>query len=155
MNQGKTVVIFATLPDLAGKLNKEDHTHIIKDKHQFLYDPELPIDLMVIDETHYGSHANIFGDVTGLNKAREEINRTETEKEDKALALKELKELEATSKLVSQVKAKVRLQCSGTPYYILCSGEFAETELSGKEIISKVLSSEQSSTRITSTFLYV
>ena len=132
LNQGKTIIVFATLQDVSGR------TKGIKDKHKFLYDPELPIDLMIIDETHYGSHSNKYGEATGLNKVKDYINKTETEREDKSYALKEFKELEETTDLINkQIKAKVRLQCSGTPYYILCSDEFAPL-VEGKEIISKV-----------------
>ena len=96
LNQGKTIIVFATLQDVSGR------TKDIKDKHKFLYDPELPIDLMIIDETHYGSHSNKYGEATGLNKVKDYINKTETEREDKSYALKEFKELEETTDLINK-----------------------------------------------------
>ena len=141
---GKTVIVFATLQDLAGKLNKEENIREIKDKHNFLYDPNLPIDIMVIDETHYGSHSGTYGAATGLNnpneiqyKQAEEYINKELDVEERKYAKEELKELENTTRIVNRINAKVRLQCSGTPYYILTHGEFSQFT-TNKTIISTV-----------------
>ena len=56
MYENKTIILFFTLHDLSGSLNT------IKSKHKKVFDEEF--DMMVVDETHYGSHANSFGKVT-------------------------------------------------------------------------------------------
>ena len=98
-NKHKTVIVFASLQDLAGRKLSDGSAAIIKEKHKFLYNNSHPIDLMIIDETHYGSHANRFGAVTGLtNEQRfaeieQNINESgDLDEEDKKAAKKELQE---------------------------------------------------------------
>jgi len=117
----KTLIFFFTLHDLAGSLNK------IKAKHHSLFNRTY--DMMVIDETHYGSHANSFGKVTGLNKA---IDEDDTQDFDEEIKL--AKESENALKKLN-IKYKHMLQVSGTPYYILASNEMIEDNAA---IISKV-----------------
>ena len=54
----KTILFFFTLHDLGGSVKS------LKSKHKGIFNDEF--DLMVVDETHYGSHANTFGKATGL-----------------------------------------------------------------------------------------
>lgn len=104
--EGKTVIVFVSLQDLSGS-NQE-----VKEKHKYLYETEF--DLVVVDETHYGSHGQSQGQAIGLRQ------------EDKNL-----------EQFSNKIKKDITLQCSGTPYYILASGEFA-SEYENKEIISDV-----------------
>lgn len=48
---GKRVVVFLTLQDLQGEN--------IKDKHQEIFGQQ--IDLLIVDETHYGARAESYG----------------------------------------------------------------------------------------------
>ena len=130
IDEGKTVIVFATLQDLAGK--KGFDANVIKDKHKFLYNDEYPLDMIIIDETHYGSHSNVYGTAIGLAKNKYEANSTELKE-----AKKEAEDVDRISKAVDEIKHKYTLQCSGTPYYILASGEFSEI-YKNKEIISNV-----------------
>ena len=130
IDEGKTVIVFATLQDLAGK--KRFDANVIKDKHKFLYNDEYPLDMIIIDETHYGSHSNVYGTAVGLAKNKYEANSTELKE-----AKKEAEDVDRISKAVDEIKHKYTLQCSGTPYYILASGEFSEI-YKNKEIISNV-----------------
>lgn len=130
IDEGKTVIVFATLQDLAGK--KGFDANVIKDKHKFLYNDEYPLDMIIIDETHYGSHSNVYGTAVGLAKNKYEANSTELKE-----AKKEAEDVDRISKTVDEIKHKYTLQCSGTPYYILASGEFSEI-YKNKEIISNV-----------------
>ena len=112
------------------------NTNTIKKKHEYLFS-STP-DMMVIDETHFGSHANNFGAVTGLgDKVVEDIK--DIKKDDR--------DHQVLNKYVTVINAKRTLQCSGTPYYILASGEFGKEydlddvknlieELKNKEIIT-------------------
>lgn len=118
----KTIIFFFTLHDLGGNVKQ------MKAKHMGLFDEEF--DMLIVDETHYGSHANTFGKVTGLGI---ELEDEVTDIDD------ELKEMENDRKTLESLKGGLRykrvLQVSGTPYYILASNEMIEP---GSEIISKV-----------------
>lgn len=115
-NQDKTIIFFATLHDLAGSIDE------MKAKHIGVFDT--PFDMMIVDETHYGSHANKFGDVTGLGEDYSDI-KEDIEEHDKDEKL--LKGL--------NIQKDITLQVSGTPYYILASNEMLDDDA---EIISKV-----------------
>lgn len=118
----KTLIFFFTLHDLGGSVKD------IKAKHEKIFNEEF--DLMVVDETHYGSHANTFGDVTKLKRKEIESDDNSDIEEEQA----EAKELEKNIKKLD-VKYKQILQVSGTPYYILASNEMIEDDA---EIISRV-----------------
>jgi len=118
----KTQIFFFTLHDLGGSIKG------MKEKHKKLFDEEF--DMMVVDETHYGSHANTFGDVTHLASKKiddETNNDVKDEQEINKIAQKELEKL--------NIKYKRILQVSGTPYYILASNEMIDKDAA---IISKV-----------------
>jgi len=121
MYENKTIIFFFTLHDLSGSLNE------IKSKHKKIFDEEF--DMMVVDETHYGSHANSFGKVTKLNKNIEVEDNADFEEEEKIA-----KEMESFKNKLN-IKYKTVLQVSGTPYYILASNEMIEDDA---EVISKV-----------------
>ena len=149
-NEGKTVIVFATLQDLSGKFEKVtdkqndfdnalklDRT--IKNKHDYLFNN--PPELIVIDETHYGSHSATNGKAIGLSASPDEYSETEIKE-----ARKEAKDAEMITKKIHAINAKYTLQCSGTPYYILASGEFADV-YKNKEIISNVSFSDMLAAR--------
>lgn len=118
-NQDKTIIFFATLHDLAGSIDE------MKAKHIGVFDT--PFDMMIVDETHYGSHANKFGDVTGLSEDYEDYPDIQEEIEEHDKDEKLLKGL--------NIQKDITLQVSGTPYYILASNEMLDDDA---EIISKV-----------------
>ena len=115
-NQGKVLIFFATLSDLGGSVKA------MKAKHIGVFDRDF--DMMVIDETHYGSHGATWGAATKLNDDFEDIQDELDEMDKDAETLKSL-----------NIPYKISLQVSGTPYYILASNEFIEEDT---EIISKV-----------------
>ena len=115
-NQDKTIIFFATLHDLAGSIDE------MKAKHIGVFDT--PFDMMIVDETHYGSHANKFGDVTGLGEDYSDIKEEINEHDNDEKLLKGL-----------NIQKDITLQVSGTPYYILASNEMLDDDA---EIISKV-----------------
>lgn len=106
--ENKKVVIFLTLQDLQG--------NAIKDKHKELFKEQ--IDLLIVDETHFGARAESFGKIlenAGYEKSdKTNINKLDDENIDVNVAQEELK----------QINARVRLHLSGTPYRILMSSEF-------------------------------
>ena len=127
VKNGKKVVLYFTLQDLGGSVSE------LKSKHKELFTIEY--DMLIVDETHYGSHASLWGKVTKMNKPnydeleldKDEID--ENEKEDASYE-NDRKKLEGLN-----IKYKHVLQVSGTPYYILASNEMRESDAA---IISKV-----------------
>lgn len=132
-HKDKTIIYFFTLHDLGGSIGK------LKEKHKGIFDKEF--DLMVVDETHYGSHANTFGDVTKLG--REEIQ--DNEEIDTSISDEQEINKQVQDKLNGlNIKYKAVLQVSGTPYYILASNEMIKDTA---EIISDVSYSDMLNAR--------
>ena len=139
--KNQVVIIFATLQDLAGKhekLMKDDEQilenfNIIKEKHLYLFNN--PPELMVIDEAHFGTHSNKFGEVTGLGSKSK--NKRKDNDEDNSDYKEQKKEQKQIDKYIRDINPKITMQCSGTPYYILASDEF-DGSYNNKAIISDV-----------------
>ena len=112
-SEGKKVLIFLTLQDLQG-----DN---IKDKHKELFGEQ--IDLLIVDETHFGARAESFGKIlknAGYDKTDEKnISKLEDENIDLLDADVEIK----------KINAKIRLHLSGTPYRILMGSEFEKEDI--------------------------
>lgn len=107
--QGGKAVVFLTLQDLTGKE--------IKAKHRSLF--ERNVDLLLIDESHYGARAEEYGRVLRLSKKEE---KTELQDIETAEAYEQSSELKA-------LNARVRIHLSGTPYRILMGSEFSEEDI--------------------------
>jgi len=115
--QGKTVfkknnkvVIFLTLQDLKGSKIKAKHREIFKNE----------IDLLIIDETHFGARASEYGKVL------------EAQGFSKREVKSELKQIETLDELEENIKflnSKVRIHLSGTPYRILMGSEFKDEDI--------------------------
>lgn len=122
----KTAVVFLTLQDLQGEKLKHKHKEIFENK----------IDLLIVDETHFGARAASLGLVLNV------VNKDSTEKEkqqSKELAqlikdeiddiksnIEEDTQFEEGIKLLN---ARVKLHLSGTPYRILMSDEFKKEDI--------------------------
>lgn len=104
------VAIFLTLQDLQGEK--------IKEKHQELF--HIGIDLLIIDETHYGARATEYGKVLQDNK----LSRSEIKKETEGIDFSD-----DFDKEIKTLKAKVRIHLSGTPYRILMGDEFTKDDI--------------------------
>lgn len=144
--QNKIVIVFATLQYLSGKSSEIDGTINVSRKTnkfkdniiQFL--KKINPWMMVIDETHYGSHSNKQGATTGLNK---NADIEGDEYQDEYMQNKE----EYDKTLNKTIKASIRMQCSGTPYYILADGEFDIESKPNAAIISDVTFSDMVTAR--------
>ena len=97
----KKVVVFLTLQDLQGEN--------IKDKHAQIFGRN--IDLLLVDETHFGARAEKYGAVLRASQGEK------LSKEEK-YAVEDI--LESTKEL----DVNVTVHLSGTPYRILMSDEF-------------------------------
>ena len=128
LQEGKKVVIFLTLQDLQGPEIKEKHKEVFENY----------IDLLIVDETHYGARAEQYGKVLNAVKYEEDVKDKYISKKTDA-DMDDYIESEVADEQVKQLKAKVRLHLSGTPYRILMGSEFSgESDSVG---ISKSVSS--------------
>jgi hypothetical protein len=108
------VVIFLTLQDLQGAELKEKHAEVFGKE----------IDLLIIDETHFGARAGSYGQV--LRDAKQPVDSEasilSTEQEDRV-------ELADADEQLKVLHARVRLHLSGSPYRILMGSEFEPEDI--------------------------
>ena len=97
----KKAVVFLTLQDLQGENIKDKHAQIFGRK----------IDLLLVDETHFGARAEKYGAVLRASQGEK------LSKEEK-VAIEDI--LESTK----EFDVNVTIHLSGTPYRILMSDEF-------------------------------
>ena len=103
---GRKVVLFLTLQDLQGTKIKEKHHDIFNNQ----------IDLLLIDETHFGARAESYGAVLrDVRDTREDENIN----------------YEDANNIIKVLKSKVRIHLSGTPYRILMGSEFEKEDIIG------------------------
>lgn len=100
LEQNKKIVLFLSLQDLNGLGIKAKHLQVFKNK----------IDLLIVDETHFGARAREYGKV--LQDIETDIHY-----------LYEIKDIN------KKLPAKIQLHLSGTPYRILFNNEFKEDEI--------------------------
>lgn len=110
---GEKVALFLTLQDLQGDE--------IKVKHKEVFDHQ--IDLLIVDETHFGARGASYGKVLqqcNLNKAQ---IKKELQKIDG------FETLDQVDEAVKALNTKIRIHLSGTPYRILMSDEFHKEDI--------------------------
>ena len=112
LNKGRRVVVFLTLQDLQGEN--------VKEKHKELFGQE--IDLLLIDETHFGARAEKYGEVLRAHGLDKDVNEK--------LSSEEKETLESYNETISKsFDAKIRIHLSGTPYKILMGSEFTKDDI--------------------------
>lgn len=107
---GEKIVIFLTLQDLQGDEVKSKHKELFGNK----------IDLLIIDETHFGARAEEYG------KILKDVPSSKVIKNELSLSDDTLDDLDNT---IKTIKAKIRLHLSGTPYRILMNSEFTKEDI--------------------------
>ena len=112
LSSGKKVVVFLTLQDLQGKT--------IKDKHQEVFGQD--IDLLLVDETHFGARAEKYGEV--LKEATNYVADTKNKKDDDDFV-----EASKADAVIKVLRAKNTIHLSGTPYRILMGSEFTKEDI--------------------------
>lgn len=110
LEANEKVALFLTLQDLQG----DD----IKTKHKEVFENQ--IDLLLIDETHFGARALEYGKVLKELKSKKEL-KSETKLNDASLD-----NLDETTKTIN---SKIRIHLSGTPYRILMNSEFTTDDI--------------------------
>lgn len=123
--KGERLVVFLTLQDLAG----ED----VKQRHKELFDTD--IDLVIIDETHFGARAPEYGKVLqdefGFKGAS---SRKEYQEEE---------DIEAVSEVLKYFKTDTKLHLSGTPYRILMGSEFEPEDVVAFYQLTDIVDSQE------------
>lgn len=116
--KNETAVIFLTLQDLQGTEIKAKHAQVFENK----------IDLLIVDETHFGARAQSYGEIlrnvqTDEKKDLKDNIKFLDKQEDDQI------DIEDADKQIKELKAKVRLHLSGTPYRILMGSEFEPEDI--------------------------
>ena len=110
LSKNENVAVFLTLQDLQGDLIKEKHKDIFKNK----------IDLLIVDETHFGARAEKYGKVLENSKYEKDV-KDKHQKEENTI-----NELEDNLKILD---VDMTLHLSGTPYRILMGSEFEKEDI--------------------------
>ena len=109
--KNEKIVLFLTLQDLQGD--------IIKPKHKKIFQSQ--IDLLLVDETHFGARAAEYGKVLREEKLTDKEIKSELKLNDI-----DLDKIDLTTK---SFNAKVKIHLSGTPYRILMNSEFTSDDI--------------------------
>lgn len=113
LTAGRKVVICLTLQDLQGDEIKAKHKEVFE--HQ--------IDLLIIDETHYGARGASYG------KVLRQCNLKEAQIKKELQSVDGFETLDQVDEAVKVLNAKIRIHLSGTPYRILMSDEFKKEDI--------------------------
>ncbi len=113
LEDGEKIVLFLTLQDLQGRAIKKHHAEVFQKE----------IDLLLIDESHFGARAEEYGRVLRVQgeKAADEKFENEFVQDEISDGI--------TDEVVKTLRAKVRLHLSGTPYRILMGSEFSKEDM--------------------------
>lgn len=112
LNAGKKVVVFLTLQDLQGEQ--------IKDKHQDVFGQD--IDLLLVDETHFGARAEKYGEVLKNANNYESDIKNKKDSDD-------FVDVDEADKTIKTLNTKITIHLSGTPYRILMGSEFKKEDI--------------------------
>ena len=108
---GRKVVVFLTLQDLQGDTIKEKHREIFGRK----------IDLLIVDETHFGARADKYGQVLKAPGYEKDIKNK--------LDAEDFVEAADAEEQIKFLDARIKLHLSGTPYRILMGSEFSKEDI--------------------------
>ena len=108
LEKNKSAVLFLTLQDLQGDTIKDKHTEIFGQK----------IDLLIVDETHYGARAESYGKI--LRDVKDEKNQHDSD---------DYVETAEAEEQLKSLQVKITLHLSGTPYRILMGSEFTKDDI--------------------------
>lgn len=106
----RKIVLFLTLQDLQGEQIKQKHKEVFENK----------IDLLIVDETHFGARAEKYGKLLKEKNCKKDVK-------DKHSS--EIIDIEQVKQETKSLEAKVKLHLSGTPYRILMGSEFSKEDI--------------------------
>ena len=111
LESGQGVIVFLTLQDLQGNEIKEKHKEIFGSA----------IDLLIVDETHFGARAEKYGQVLRSAGYEKDVS-SGTDSDD-------FVELSVAEEQIKVLDSRIRLHLSGTPYRILMGSEFSKEDI--------------------------
>lgn len=117
--------IFLTLQNLSGKASDDTD---IKEKLKKVFKEHY--DLLIIDETHYGAWAKVYGSSI-------------SDDEDGSVLNNENKEHDSLIKLTKKIKSRQKLHLSGTPYNLLYDEKFDEDNIIATYQFKDILSDKE------------
>lgn len=113
LSDNKNVVLFLTLQDLQGDNIKEKHKDVFKNT----------IDLLIVDETHYGARGEEYGKILRNCNLRKNEIENELGEYDNFSRIEDIKKIKS-------LNARIQLHLSGTPYRILMNdSEFSQDDI--------------------------
>lgn len=112
-NSGKGFVLFLTLQDLQGAE--------IKAKHKRIFENDF--DILIIDETHYGARAESYGHVIQTTNTVKDITLNLSDDGDDCV------DAAKADEQIKELKVRIKLHLSGTPYRILMGSEFEKEDI--------------------------
>lgn len=104
LSSGRRVAVFLTLQDLQGETIKEKHSEIFG----------RTIDLLLVDETHFGARAEKYGAVLKDVKDKRDNDFVDQEEADE---------------IIKALSVDTTIHLSGTPYRILMGSEFKKEDI--------------------------
>ena len=110
---GDKIALFLTLQDLQGEEIKAKHKEVFE--HQ--------IDLLIVDETHFGARGASYG------KVLQQYNLSKPQIEKELQSVDGFETLDQVDEAVKALDTKIRIHLSGTPYRILMSDEFKKEDI--------------------------
>ncbi len=110
---GDKVALFLTLQDLQGEEIKAKHKEVFEHK----------IDLLIVDETHFGARGASYG------KVLQHYNLSKPQIEKELQSVDGFETLDQVDEAVKALDTKIRIHLSGTPYRILMSDEFKKEDI--------------------------
>lgn len=110
---GDKVALFLTLQDLQGEEIKAKHKEVFEHK----------IDLLIVDETHFGARGASYG------KVLQHYNLSKPQIEKELQSVDGFETLDQVDETVKALDTKIRIHLSGTPYRILMSDEFKKEDI--------------------------
>ena len=116
LQEGKCVAVFLTLQDLMGDNIKEKHADLFRNT----------IDLLIVDETHFGARAEEYGRI--LRKTNE-LTALQAKKEYRLSGENSIEDLENGLERIKELNVDTTLHLSGTPYRILMGSEFKPEDI--------------------------
>ena len=114
LRQNKRAAIFLTLQDLMGDELKDKHKDIFKNQ----------IDLLIVDETHFGARAEEYGKVLRNAQLSDKQIKKELSQADNTF-----EDLEEGLDVIKKLKVDTTIHLSGTPYRILMGSEFKPEDI--------------------------
>lgn len=121
IKNGGAATVFLTLQDLDGNQ--------IKNKHKELFGKI--IDLVIIDETHFGAWAKSYGEILRNAQQVKDV-KDNREGTDEGVNPDE------AEKILKRIKTRIKLHLSGTPYRILLEKKFTDEDIIGYYQLSDI-----------------